>query len=396
MNKKRMIIVLLAVFFVASIGFFSYFIYNNERQKAIASQSTGFRPEEIDISEIDNDLEFAQSIPEYRIMITGLVSSKKELTLEDIVTDYQDMVETKTFRGIRSDEEEVVADFSGIRLENILEDVTIEASSKEFIVYATDLFAADFEVDDIKEEDIYLVWKQDGRYLNPEAEGVLKIVVDGGMTNKWVKNPILFDFISEFDDSVPIEDRLDPDKIDFVTAQDLFTLSLGGPPDIEVSTWSLEIDGFTEREIVLTYEEILAMPQKSVYATLETISNPRGGPLIGNAIWTGVPFAYILDLAGIKEEALEVAFYCEDGYSTSVTIEEALKDDVILAYRMNGKTLTPEHGYPVRMVLPEKYGMKWAKWIYRMELVDYDFRGYWEMQGWSDYAGRDAPGSRYF
>ncbi len=137
------------------------------------------------------------------------------------------------------------------------------------------------------------------------------------------------------------------------------------------------------------------MPQRSVFATLETISNPPGGSSIGNAVWTGISFDYILDLVNYRESAIEVAFYCDDGYSTSITLEEAMGEGVILAYKMNGQTLTASHGFPVRMVIPEKYGMKWPKWINEIEFVDYDYKGYWEQRGWSDYAGRDRPEERY-
>jgi len=68
---------------------------------------------------------------------------------------------------------------------------------------------------------------------------------------------------------------------------------------------------------------------------------------------------------------------------------------VILAYKINGSVLPDVHGYPIRMVVPDKYGMKWAKLITEIELVDYDFKGYWESQGWSDYAGRDRPDKRF-
>ncbi len=106
-----------------------------------------------------------------------------------------------------------------------------------------------------------------------------------------------------------------------------------------------------------------------------------GGNLIVNAVWTGVPFDYILEQAVPSEDVLEVVFYCEDGYSTSMTIEEALEEGVMLAYKMNGETLTAEHGYSVRMVVPEKYGMKWPKWVNTIKLVDYDYKGYWEQRG---------------
>jgi DMSO/TMAO reductase YedYZ molybdopterin-dependent catalytic subunit len=104
---------------------------------------------------------------------------------------------------------------------------------------------------------------------------------------------------------------------------------------------------------------------------------------------------HILDLVGPEESVQEIVFKCADGYSTSITLEEAMQEGVQLCYRVNGETLLPKHGYPLRLVLPEKYGMKWAKWVTEIEFVDYDYKGYWERRGWSDYAGRDRPDQRY-
>lgn len=257
------------------------------------------------------------------------------------------------------------------------------------------MYAANFKIEELTGGDVYIVWKRDGQYLNPTADGVLKIVVDGGSTYKWVKNPVLFDFIAQFDDQVLLTDRLEADAIDFISEQNFFTLYISYISVVDINQWNLEVKGLVQNPMILEYDDILDMPQVSVFATLETISNPQGGNLIGNAIWTGVPFDYILNQAVVEDNVMEVVFYCEDGYSTSITIEEALKEGVILAYRMNGMTLAAEHGYPVRMVVPDKYGMKWPKWINKIELVDYDYKGYWEQRGWSDYAGRDRPDRRF-
>jgi hypothetical protein len=77
-------------------------------------------------------------------------------------------------------------------------------------------------------------------------------------------------------------------------------------------------------------------------------------------------------------------FYGADGYSSSITLDYAMQDDVILAYEMNGEVLPEEQGYPLRLVAPGKYGYKWVKWITHIELVDHDYRGFWESRGWSD------------
>lgn len=391
--KKKLIISLISIVTVAALAFFSYYIFKNEAEKRGGGET--FIPEEINIDEIKNDKDFAQAIPEYRILFTGLLEEDLDITFNDILDRYGDNVETFDATGVRSDGEVVESEFTGIKLDYILNDLELKSEAENVVVYATDLFAADFKIEELEDGNVYLVWKKEGQYLNPTADGVLKIVMDNGPTNKWVKNPVLFDFITQLDDLVPLEDRLEMDAIDFISEQNFFTLSLGIVPEIDENLWNLEIGGLVENPMVLSYSDILNMPQSSVFATLETISNPKGGSFIGNAIWTGVPFDYILEQAVPDEDALEVVFYCEDGYSTSIIIEEAMEEGVILAYKMNGKTLAAEHGYPVRMVVPEKYGMKWPKWINTIELVDYDYKGYWEQRGWSDYAGRDRPNQRY-
>jgi len=390
--KKKLIIILISAAVVAALAFFIYYIYQNEAGKVAGEEL--FIPEDINVDRIENDLEFAKAIPEYRMLFTGLLEQELDISFYEILDRYMDRTETFTATGIRSDGEVVDLEFTGIKLDHILNDLKFKHGIENVIIYATDLYAADLDIKTLQDGSVYLVWKKEGQYLNPTADGILKIVVDNGPTNKWVKNPVLFDFITEFDDLVSLADRLEAEAIDFVSIQNFFTLSLGYTPEIDMDRWSLKIRGLIENPLELSYSDILDMPQSSVLATLETISNPQGGNLIGNAVWTGVPFDYILEQVVPEEDAQEVVFYCDDGYSTSLTIDEALGEGVMLAYKMNGKDLTVEHGFPVRMVVPGKYGMKWPKWINFVELVDYDYKGYWEQRGWSDYAGRDRPEDR--
>jgi DMSO/TMAO reductase YedYZ molybdopterin-dependent catalytic subunit len=391
--KKKLVISLISIVAVAALAFFSYYIFENEARKRVREES--FIPEEINIDKIKDDKDFAQAIPEYRMLFTGLLEEDLDIAFSGILDRYEDNVETFEGTGVRSDGEVIELEFTGISLDHILSDLKIKSEAENVVVYATDLFAADFEMEVLEDGDVYLVWKKEGQYLNPTGDGILKIVIDNGPTYKWVKNPVLFDFIAQFDDQVPLADRLEINAIDFVSEQNLFKLQIGIIPEIDTDRWNLEIGGLVENPLVLSYSDILDMPQSSVFATLETISNPKGGTFIGNAVWTGVPFDYILEQIVPDEDALEVVFYCEDGYSTSLTMEEVSKEGVMLAYKMNGKTLSAEHGHPVRMVVPEKYGMKWPKWINTIELVDYDYKGYWEQRGYSDYAGRDRPDERY-
>ncbi len=354
-----------------------------------------FEPESIDIDLIGSDLEFAQALPEYRIMADGLVQKSWSITLVEIIRKAADDGETFDANGIRSDGKEVNLSFTGIKLGVLLGEVKPLPGTKNIAVYGNDFYAAVIPYDEFVKEDLYLVWKKEGEYMVPSEDGVLKLVHDGGLTKNWVKNPVLFDFIGDFSDEAPLSDRIDIDTLDFITQQSLFTLAIGRIPEVNTDDYTLEIKGLVENPAVLTFNQIRKLPQASVYATLETISNPPGGRSIGNAIWTGVPFSVLLETIQPLPGSVKVVFRCLDGYSTSITLEEAKRNGVMLAYKVNGEPLTPQHGFPVRLVVPEKYGMKWPKWINEIEVVDYDFKGYWEKRGWSDYAGRDRPDLRY-
>ncbi len=392
--RKKLIIALVVGSVIIAVGFFLYFIIENEIEKR-SGKTEIFVPEDIDISVIESDLEFAEAIPEYEILFTGFLNEEITKDFFTILFENQDRIVTFNAKGIRNDDQEVEEEFTGINLRYLISDSDILEEAENVVIYATDLFAAQFSIEEFLGDDAYLVWKKNGQYLVPSGDGILKIVLNNGPTNKWVKNPVLFDFIGQFSNQVSDWDDIRDRDVDFVSEQRFFTLSLGYIPDIDIREWTLEITGLVKEPIELSYEQILDMPQESIFATLETISNPPGGSSIGNAVWTGVPFKHILDLVEVDSSAIKAAFFCEDGYSTSITLDEAMEEGVIIAYEMNGEALTDEHGFPVRMVVPEKYGMKWPKWINTIEFVDYDYRGYWEQRGWSDYAGRDRPEERY-
>ncbi|MHB1253297.1 MAG: molybdopterin-dependent oxidoreductase [Candidatus Humimicrobiaceae bacterium] len=396
-RKAKFIISLLVLFLVASLVFFGYYIIKNEYSKRALKETgiKGFDPSKINVDLIKDDTEFARAIPEYKMRFSGLTDRQFDLSFLDLVSNYKDKVKDFTATGTRTDGNVISVKFTGINLSELFKGISILPEAKNMLVYSTDLYSSIFNKADFNSGKIYLAWKKDNQYLNPTQDGFLKIVYDGDKTSKWVKNPVFFDFIGDFDYSVANKNNIPIDTITFISEQDLFTLQIGATPKINTADWTLSFKGLVKNKLILNYEDIIKMPQKTEFATLETISNPAGGSMIGSAFWTGVPFKYILEKAGIKEGAIKVVFYCADGYSTSVTIEEALQDNVILAYKINGKELPDVHGYPVRMVVPDKYGMKWAKWITEIELVDYDFKGFWENQGWSDYAGKDRPDKRF-
>ena len=139
----------------------------------------------------------------------------------------------------------------------------------------------------------------------------------------------------------------------------------------------IEITGLVERPYNVSIEDLKGMPSKSLQAVLYCVGAPD--KVLKNGTWRGVPLRYLLQKAGIKENAVKVALYASDGYTTDLRVDEVLKeDDIIVAYEYNGETISP------RLVVPGRWGYKWIKRLSRIELVDYDFKGTWESAGYPD------------
>jgi DMSO/TMAO reductase YedYZ molybdopterin-dependent catalytic subunit len=157
-------------------------------------------------------------------------------------------------------------------------------------------------------------------------------------------------------------------------------------PVVNGQSWRLTIGGQVEQPYTLTYAELLTLPMRRQYESMMCISNEVGGPYMSNALWEGVPLNVLLQRARPKPGATKVVFSCADDYSDSIHLTKALEPTTVLAVRMNGQTLPERHGYPLRLLVPGIYGMKHAKWITRIEVVNYDYQGYWQQRGWSDEA----------
>jgi len=157
-------------------------------------------------------------------------------------------------------------------------------------------------------------------------------------------------------------------------------------PRVLIDEWRLDIKGQVETPFALTYDQLLDLEAVEQVHTLECISNNVGGDLISTALWTGVPLRDLLGRAQVKAGAYDVVFTSVDGYTDSIPIAKAMEEKTLVAYLMNGKTVPQDHGYPARMLIPNIYGMKNVKWIRTIEVVNYDFLGYWQAQGWSDSA----------
>lgn len=157
-------------------------------------------------------------------------------------------------------------------------------------------------------------------------------------------------------------------------------------PNLDPTQWSLRIHGLVAEEIVLTWDELIALPLEESYTTLTCVSNEVGGTLIGTAKWLGYPIRELLARARPAGTADMVLSRSSDGFTASSPLE-ALTDDrnAILAIGMNDEPLPLEHGFPVRMVVPGLYGYVSAtKWVTSLEVTRFDQRtAYWTDRGWS-------------
>lgn len=160
-------------------------------------------------------------------------------------------------------------------------------------------------------------------------------------------------------------------------------------PAVDPAEWRLRIHGMVEREVVLTFDQVISRGMHEAWMTLSCVSNEVGGPLVGNAWWSGVPTRDLLALAGPLAGADAVLQTSEDGWDCSTPLE-ALTDDrgALLAVAMNGEPLPLEHGFPARTVVPGLYGYTSAcKWVVDWEVTRFaDVEAYWTQRSWAEKA----------
>ncbi|NRQ48440.1 molybdopterin-dependent oxidoreductase [Aeromicrobium sp. YC3-14] len=159
------------------------------------------------------------------------------------------------------------------------------------------------------------------------------------------------------------------------------------PPLIDPADWTLRIHGMVDREITLTYQDLLDRGLTDAWITICCVSNTVGGDLIGNTVWGGVPIKGILEEVGIQSGADALLSTSEDGWTCGTPLA-ALTDgrDALLALTMNGEPLPVPHGFPVRQVVPGLYGYVSAtKWVTDWEVTRFaDFQAYWTQRGWGE------------
>jgi DMSO/TMAO reductase YedYZ molybdopterin-dependent catalytic subunit len=150
---------------------------------------------------------------------------------------------------------------------------------------------------------------------------------------------------------------------------------------IDIATYTLRVYGLVERPLSLSYDDILNMQADERLVTLHCVEG-----WTENGLWKGVLLKDLLNTAGVKDGADNVIFSSPGGYTTSLTMEDIEKTDPILAYQVNDGKLPDSLGSPLRLVVPNKYGYKWIKWVTEIQVIQGEYQGYWESRGYSNSA----------
>jgi DMSO/TMAO reductase YedYZ molybdopterin-dependent catalytic subunit len=153
-------------------------------------------------------------------------------------------------------------------------------------------------------------------------------------------------------------------------------------PNVDAGIWRLEIGGLVEEPKSYSFEDLMNLASVEQESTLMCISNRIGAGLMSNAVWQGVRLRDLLAASRPLDGAVEVFLNGADAYTDSFAFDKAMDPTTIVAFAMNGQPLPERHGYPARVVVPGLYGEKNVKWVTRIEVVDYDARGFYEQQGW--------------
>ena len=159
-------------------------------------------------------------------------------------------------------------------------------------------------------------------------------------------------------------------------------LDLGMQPDISTYTWKLVLDGEVEHPVSLTWKDFMDLPQTEDTSDFHCVTT--WSKL--NMNWKGVRLVDLAAMVQPRETATHILCYGYDDYTTNVSLEEALKPDVLLVHTVEGNPLPKEHGGPVRMITPQLYAWKGSKWISRIEFLPKNKLGFWEQRGYSNTA----------
>ena len=165
-----------------------------------------------------------------------------------------------------------------------------------------------------------------------------------------------------------------------------------GQPKVDLNTYALSVVGMVNSPLVLTWEEIQALPV--AYSDTTIMYCIEGWEVWGN--WKGFLVKELLETASVQKKGEHVKFTCLDGYTTSLPIKYIKKYNVMLAYEVNGKPLKRHDGFPLRLIAFGKYGYKWAKGVSKLEVISSTKKGFWEVRGYPDRADVPLERRKYF
>jgi DMSO/TMAO reductase YedYZ molybdopterin-dependent catalytic subunit len=157
--------------------------------------------------------------------------------------------------------------------------------------------------------------------------------------------------------------------------------SIKGPQHIDIARYRLKVNGLIEKDLSFTYKEITSIPgSRQKVITLDCV---EGWSV--THLWEGLPIKILLARTTLKPQARAVIFHASDGYTSALPLKYLIDKDIMLAWKMNGVTLSPERGFPLHLVAESKWGYKWTRWVTEMEITDdATYRGYWEKRGYSN------------
>ncbi len=162
--------------------------------------------------------------------------------------------------------------------------------------------------------------------------------------------------------------------------------SIAGPQNADISSYVLQVTGLVENPAEYTYDEVISRQSYSKIVTLYCVEGWNA-----KILWEGILVSDLISESEVSSEANTVIFHAEDGYTTSLPLDYILDNDILLAYRMNGVTLPKERGFPFQLVVEDKLGYKWIKWVTKIELSDDpSYEGFWESRGYSNEADVDG------
>ena len=172
-----------------------------------------------------------------------------------------------------------------------------------------------------------------------------------------------------------MSDRVPPGQF---LVEKLPVLSYGPIPRFSLDKWDFRLFGLVETPKRLNYQQFRSLPQSQLTSDFHCVTT---WSRLDNH-WEGVKAMDLLSLVRLKPGARHVMIHCDGGYTTNLTLEQLVDDDVIFAHRLDGQDLAPDHGWPLRLIIPKLYAWKSAKWVRGVEFLAENIRGFWEVRGY--------------